>query len=261
VEGFDVKKLALAVSILAISAVSASAADLAARPYSKAPAMVAAPIFSWTGCYIGIEGGGNWGRAGTTAVTSPTPAFVGLPLTNNYDLSGGLVGGTVGCNYQASNWVFGIEGDVSWTNKSGSANDIAPFTTTSTNQLREKWFDTVRGRVGYAWDRVLFYGTAGGAFAGTTTDVCAIQGICVSSSRTRSGWVAGAGLEYAFWDNLSVKLEYLHADFGSANYIDPPVVVAGAGTFNARSIRLTDDIVRVGLNYRFGWGGPVVAKY
>jgi outer membrane immunogenic protein len=167
----------------------------------------------------------------------------------------------VGCNYQASNWVFGIEGDVSWTNKSGSANDIAPFTTTSTNQLREKWFDTVRGRVGYAWDRVLFYGTAGGAFAGTTTDVCAIQGICVSSSRTRSGWVAGAGLEYAFWDNLSVKLEYLHADFGSANYIDPPVVVAGAGTFNARSIRLTDDIVRVGLNYRFGWGGPVVAKY
>jgi outer membrane immunogenic protein len=236
----------------------AFAADLLARPYTKAPAVVVAPVFSWTGCYIGIEGGGNWGRAGTTAVSAPNPAHIGLPMTNDYDLSGGMVGGTVGCNYQASNWVFGIEGDASWTNKSGSTNNIAPFNTTATNQLRENWTDTVRGRIGYAWDRVLFYGTAGAAFTGTSFDIC--TAICLGDSETRSGWVAGAGVEYAFWDNLSLKLEYLHADFGTKNYIDPSVTI-GTATFDARGIRLTDDIVRVGLNYRFGWGGPVVAKY
>jgi outer membrane immunogenic protein len=249
-----------AVALVAIGVAPALAADLPARSYSKAPVVVAAPVYNWTGCYIGVEGGGNWGRAGTTAVTAPNPAAVGLPITNDYNLSGGLAGGTVGCNYQTGNWVFGIEGDASWTNKSGTAYDIAPFVTTSTNALKEKWFDTARGRVGYAWDRVLLFATAGGAFAGTTTDVCTITGVCVSDSQTRSGWVAGGGIEYGFWDNLSLKLEYLHADFGSKNYINPPVV-AGGGTFDTRSIRLTDDVVRVGLNYRFGWGSPVVAKY
>jgi outer membrane immunogenic protein len=239
---------------------AASAADLAARTYTKAPAM-AAPIYNWTGCYVGIEGGGNWGRAGTTAVTAPNPAVDGLPITNAYHPSGGLAGGTVGCNYQVTDWVVGIEGDVSWTDTRGAAPNLAPFTTTSTNDFREKWFDTVRGRVGYAWDRVLLFGTAGGAFAGTTTDVCTNTGVCVSDSQTRSGWVAGGGIEYGVWDNLSLKLEYLHADFGGKNYINPPVVIAGTGTFDTRSIHLTDDIVRVGLNYRFGWGGPVVAKY
>jgi outer membrane immunogenic protein len=238
---------------------AASAADLPGRTYT--PAVVAAPLFSWTGCYIGVEGGGNWGQAGTTAVTSPTPADVGLPITNNYNLTGGMAGGTAGCNYQVSNWVFGVEGDASWTNNSGSANDIAPFTTTSTNTLQEKWFDTVRGRVGYAWDRLLVYGTAGGAFAGTTTGVCTNTGVCANDSQTRSGWVAGGGIEYAFWNNLSLKLEYLYADFGGQTYFNPPVSIAGTGPFNSRSIRLTDDVVRVGLNYKFDLGGPVVATY
>jgi len=253
----------IGVGILSIAGFvgAASAADLPARTYTKASAVIAAPIYSWTGCYVGIEGGGNWGRAGTTAVTSPDPAGVGLPITNKYNLSGGLAGGTVGCNYQVSNWVFSIEGDASWTNTSGTTYDIAPFTKTSTNNLQEKWFDTVRARVGYARDRLLFFGTAGGAFAGTTMSNCTVTGVCVSDSQTRSGWVVGGGIEYAFWDNLSLKLEYLHADFGTKNYINPPVFIAGTGAFNTRSISLTDDVVRVGLNYRFGWGGPVVAKY
>jgi outer membrane immunogenic protein len=248
---------------------AASAADLPASTYTKAPAVVAAPVYNWTGCYIGVEGGGNWGRAGTTAATSVSPRDVGLPTTPNYNLSGGLVGGTAGCNYQVSNWVFGFEGDASWTKKSGNTNEIAPFTTTTTNTLQEKWFDTVSGRVGYAWDRVLIFGTAGGAFAGTTYTDCNntapfVAG-CLSDSQTRSGWVAGAGVEYAFWNNLSVKLEYLHADFGSKTYINTPVTVVTAPstffTFGSRSIRLTDDVVRVGLNYKFDFGSPVVAKY
>jgi outer membrane immunogenic protein len=253
------KKLFFAFCALTISAVGASAADMAPR-YTKAAPVVAAPLYSWTGCYVGVEGGGNWGRVSTTAASGPVGVF-GFPITNNYDLSGGLAGGTVGCNYQVSSWVLGVEGDASWTNKSGIANDIPPFTTTSTSAFKENWFDTIRGRIGYAWGKVLIFGTGGAAFAGTRTDVCTITLVCVSDSRTRSGWVAGAGLEVGVWDNWTVKLEYLHADFGHANYIDPEVTIGGAGTFRTRSIGLTDDVVRVGVNYRFGWAGPVVAKY
>jgi outer membrane immunogenic protein len=232
----------------------AVAADLPARTYTKAPAY-AAPIHSWTGCYIGIEGGGNWGRTSSTAV-APNPATVGLPITGNFDLSGGLAGGTVGCNYQVSNWVFGIENDFSWTNTSGTANDLFPFNTAATNRIQEKWLDTLRGRVGVAWDRALFYGTGGVAFTQASDTIC--SAICVSDSEERTGWVAGAGIEYAAWDNISLKLEYLHADFGSKNYINPPVFT-GIGTIETRSVHLTDDIFRAGLNWQFT--GPVIAKY
>jgi outer membrane immunogenic protein len=248
--------VSVAVAISAIVGISAaSAADMAVK---ARPLPVPVPVYSWTGCYLGVEGGGNWGRTSTTAVSGTTS--VGLPLTADYDLSGAIAGGTAGCNYQTGQFVFGIEGDVSWTDKRGTTFDIPPFNTTTTTSLRERWFDTIRGRVGWAWDKVLIYGTAGGAFAGTRTDVCDIRPVCVSDSQTRSGWTAGAGVEFAAWQNWSVKLEYLHADFGHKNYIDPPVTIGG-GTFRTRSVGLTDDLVRVGVNYRFGWGSPVVAKY
>jgi outer membrane immunogenic protein len=245
-----------AIGILALGTVlPALAADLPARTYSKAPVIAVAPAYSWTGCYIGIEGGGNWGRTRSTSASGPPG--VGLPITGNFDLSGGIAGGTVGCNYQVSNWVFGIENDFSWTNKSGTANDLPPFNTAASNLIREKWIDTLRGRIGITWDRALFYGTAGAAFADTSITVCNV--VCVGDSKTRSGWVAGAGIEYGVWQNLSLKIEYLHVDFGSKNYIDPPVF-NGIGTVVTRSVRLTDDMVRVGLNWRFG-NGAVVAKY
>jgi len=260
-------RLVVAVSILTASAVSASAADLPAA-YSKAPPVARA--YNWSGCYIGAEAGGAWSRSGIEAVTvigNAPPAAPGLPFTNDFSLSGALVGGTTGCNYQTGNWVFGTEGDVSWTDKSGAANNIAPFNQADSNLLREHWFDTVRGRIGYARDRLLIYGTAGAAFASTNLQFFdnRIPGGSVSDSRTRSGWVVGGGVEYAlpgtFLDNLSVKAEYLHADFGSRNYFDPPLAVAAITVVNTRKTTLTDDIVRVGLNYRFGWGGPVMAKY
>ena len=234
----------------------AIAADLPARTYTKAPAY-AAPVYNWTGCYLGIEGGGNWGRTSSTAVAGPNPALVGLPITGSYDLSGALAGGTFGCNYQVSNWVFGIENDFSWTNTSGTANDLAPFNTGATNHIKEKWLDTLRGRVGVAWDRALFYGTGGAAFTSASDTIC--FAICVTDSAQRTGWVAGAGIEYAAWDNISLKLEYLHADFGSKNYINPPVPTGTGATIETRSVHLTDDIVRAGLNWRFT--GPVIAKY
>jgi outer membrane immunogenic protein len=227
-------------------ATAASAADLAVKaPLYKAP--VTLP-FSWTGCYVGAEGGGIWGRSKDTAA-DPTRSDYGLPINNGFDLSGGLAGGTVGCNYQISNWVFGVENDISWTNATGSAADISGFNTAATSQTSEKWLDTLRGRLGYAWDRVLFYGTGGAAFAGTAVQVCN-PASCVNDSQNRTGWAAGAGIEYAPWDHVTLKLEYLHADFGTTSYINPSVPNS-IGTFVTRDVPLTNDLVRAGVNYKF----------
>jgi outer membrane immunogenic protein len=124
---------------------SAFAADLPAAPYVKAPPPP--PIFSWTGCYLGIEGGGSRGQSQHTAVG---PANAGLPINNSFNVDGGLFGGTVGCNYQISNVVAGIENDLSWTNASGTTNDIPPFNLAARSTTKETWLDTLRGRLGFA---------------------------------------------------------------------------------------------------------------
>jgi outer membrane immunogenic protein len=254
------KKLILAVTALATAASTAFAADLPPRApmATKAPFM-APVIFSWTGCYIGVEGGGNWGRSQQTAATAP---INGVPITGNFNLSGGIAGGTVGCNYQVSNIVVGIENDYSWTNKSGNAAGLPPtFAPTTVSSTKEKWIDTLRGRVGFAWDRALIYGTAGAAFAGTSVSVTDPVFGVVNNSQTRTGWVAGLGGEYAVladtWGAVSVKLEYLHADFGTKQYFNPPVVAGGA-TVVTRNVKLSDDMVRAGVNVKFNWGGPAV---
>jgi outer membrane immunogenic protein len=130
-------------------------------PAKAPPAPVA---FNWSGCYIGAEGGGSWGRSEQVAAAG---ANAGSTITGGFDLNGGLAGGTGGCNLQYDNFVFGIEDDVSWTNEHGSASDRPPFVTTATSQTSEKWINTLRPRLGYAFDRFLVYGTAGVALAST----------------------------------------------------------------------------------------------
>ncbi len=266
------KKLLLTgvAGVALLAGAPAHAADLGPRPTYKAPPIVAppVPIFTWTGCYLGIEGGGTWGRSRAVAVTSTDPEDVGLPLTNDFNISGGLFGGTIGCNYQfAPNWVIGIENDLSWTNKRGSASVIPPFNTAGVETHKERWLDTLRGRVGFSWDRVLIYGTGGVAFAGTNINVFNTEELVgVSDSKTRTGCTAGGGIEWAFWGNWTAKVEYLFVDFGSAHYVSPPVEI-GDITFVTRDVKFNDNIVRVGINYLFNWGkapigkGPVVARY
>jgi outer membrane immunogenic protein len=246
-------------TILGIGA--ASAADLPARTYAKAPVAVAAPVYSWTGCYIGVEGGGVWGRSQHYAAdpVDITNGVFGFPQTGGINPTGGVAGGTLGCNYQVGNFVVGIEGDGSWTNNSGSANLIFPFRATDVATTNQGWIATYRGRIGYAWDRVLLYATGGGASTNIGVNLCDPTFGCIGGSQTVSGWAAGAGIEYAFWQSLSVKVEYLHLGFGQT-YFGPLVPSAGF-IFRARNVSLADDIVRVGLNYKFGWGGPVVARY
>jgi len=255
------KKIFVAAAAFLGLASTAFAADMPmAAPYTKAP-VFAPVVFSWTGCYIGVEGGGNWGQSQQTARTGPA---VGAPITNNFNLSGGIVGGTVGCNYQVSNVVLGIENDYSWTNKQGTAQNIAPFTPGFASSTREKWIDTLRGRAGFAFDRVMIYGTAGAAFAGTDVSVSNPAFGAVTNAQTRTGWVAGVGGEWAAlvdsWGAVTFKLEYLHADFGNKQYFTAPAALGGA-TVVARDVKLTDDMVRAGVNVKLNWGGPVVAKY
>jgi outer membrane immunogenic protein len=257
------KKLLLTATGLLALATSAFAADLPAKaPMATKAPYIAPVIFSWTGCYVGVEGGGNWGRSSQTATTTPAP---GVPITGNFNLSGGIAGGTVGCNYQVSNVVVGIENDYSWTNKNGSAAGLPPaFTATSISSTKEKWIDTLRGRAGFAWDRFMIYGTAGAAFAGTSVTVVDPLLGTATSSQTRTGWTAGIGGEYAVladsWGAVSVKLEYLHADFGTKQYFNPPIVT-GAGGVVTRDVKLSDDMVRAGVNVNFNWGGPAIPKY
>jgi outer membrane immunogenic protein len=255
------KKICVAAAAVFGLATSAFAADMPmAAPYTKAP-VFAPVVFSWTGCYIGVEGGGNWGQSQQIARTGPA---AGAPITGNFNLSGGIVGGTVGCNYQVSNVVLGIENDYSWTNKQGTAANLPPATPGFASATREKWIDTLRGRAGIAVDRVMIYGTAGVAFAGTDVTVSNPAFGAVTNSQTRTGWTAGIGGEWAAlvdsWGAVTFKLEYLHADFGTKQYFTAPVAL-GPATVVTRDVKLTDDMVRAGVNVKLNWGGPIVAKY
>jgi outer membrane immunogenic protein len=245
--------LATAIALIGLGS-NAFAAD---QPVVKA----AAPTtLSWTGCYVGVSGGGNWGGSEQIARSGNT---AGTTITGNFRLKGSIAGGTLGCDYQIEQTVIGLENDASWTDLHGAASDLPPFNVQAASSTREKWIDTLRGRVGYAFDHFLVYGTGGVAFAGTDVIVSNPAG-AVSESKTRTGLAVGVGGEWAAWvaswGAVSFKLEYLHADFGSKQYIDPPVPI-GAFLAVTRDVKLTDDIVRAGVNVRFNWGGaPAAAK-
>jgi outer membrane immunogenic protein len=259
------KRVLLTAAAVVAAATTAFAADLPARPL-KAPMITFVP-FSWTGCYLGVEGGAQWGRSEQIARSGPVS---GQTITGGYNLSGGMAGGTVGCNYQFSNSVVvGIENDYSWTDKNGSARDVAPFNTAVVSATKEKWVDTLRGRVGYAFDRFMVYGTGGVAFAGTDVTVATPGAATVTDSRSRTGWVAGVGGEWAAYTGpmgtLSVKLEYLHADFGTSRYFGTPVNVQVSPfltqTIVSRDVKLSDDMVRVGVNWNFNTDPMMAARY
>jgi outer membrane immunogenic protein len=165
-----------------------SAADLVAET-PPAPVEQVAPVFTWSGPYLGLQGGGAWGSADFSGVGSE-------------NLNGGLLGGFVGYNWQLdNNIVLGLEGDASynWNEQSVGLDDYKFDTTGS-----------VRARVGYAFDRALFYGAAG--WTGAKGHVDTPVG---SDSATFSGWTVGAGLDYAFTDNVFGRVEYRYNDYGS----------------------------------------------
>lgn len=233
------------VALVALGAtVPALAADLGARaPYAKAPAYVA-PIYNWTGFYIGGHIGGAF---------SSDNNFNGLTTGN--DSNGRFLGGLqVGADYQfAPNWVLGVEGQYSWL--SGSVGAVFPGGFAYNNNQRA--LGSVTGRFGYTWGAGLLYVKGGYAYSDNNETVTFV-GFPVAfalNGNHRDGYTVGAGLEYMFAPSWSAKVEYQYYNFGSSNFIAPPQLVP-FGSFT------TDDhVVKAGLNYRFNWGGPVVAKY
>jgi outer membrane immunogenic protein len=259
------KKLALAAAaIFALFTGTASAADMAV----KAPPVVAPVPFSWTGFYIGVHGGGAWYDKDWDAPLTAINIAGGCPgcprpISSN-TASSWLAGGQVGFNYQTGIWVWGVEADASWTDLKGSGSNafFAPGFLLNNSEIDS--LGTIAGRVGITANQALFYVKGGGAWAHDRffTSFGAAPGVAFqAASDTRWGWMVGVGVEYAFAPNWSVKAEYNHMDFGSFTQTLNPQPGCGCVAFQY-DINQTVDLVKVGVNYRFGWGGgPVVAKY
>jgi outer membrane immunogenic protein len=243
----SMKKLPLAIAILAMSASSAFSADLAARPYTKAPPMIAA-MYDWSGFYIGINGGG--GSAHTCW------DLVGFGAEGCHNSTGGTVGGQVGYRWQTGPWVFGLEAQGNWADLSGStANLVIPG-----NVVRSKMdaFGLFTGQVGYAWNNVLLYAKGGAAVTDRNYENWGPAGTLLSSTGYDTRWspTVGAGLEYGFAPNWSVGVEYNHIFEGRhSTSFTTPAGVAIPG-YNSGG---DTDMVLGRLNYRFG--GPIIAKY
>jgi outer membrane immunogenic protein len=223
--------------VVAICAAPAAAADL--PMVTKAP--VAAPVFSWTGCYLGANLGYGWGRASATTTGG---GFTGSASEN---LNGVVGGGQIGCNYQWTSIVWGIEGDFQGTSQRHSDTFTVGGVTANTTD-RVPWFGTIRGRLGWAVNNWLFYGTGGwgyGEFKSDTTFTGAVVGT-ISTSRDHGFWVVGGGIENAFAPHWSWKLEYLYLSTGNLTNTS----AIGATVFTTTS-KFTDNIVRAGVNYRF----------
>jgi outer membrane immunogenic protein len=266
-------RLSLAASILALGTMGASAADLAARPYTKAPPVVAA-AYDWSGFYIGANGGGAWSRKCWDVVpfdinVIPIPPFTVAGPEGCHTASGATAGGQVGYRWQKAAWVFGIEAQGNWANLTGSNNSTEPFFALSnlTNRTKIDAIGLFTGQIGYAWNSFLLYVKGGAAVVNDKYDTyvfAAQPGVPAGQaftrgSETRWGGVGGVGGEYAFTRNWSFALEYDHLFMGNntARMTADPFFIAQLS--HHVNIRQDVDMLTARINYRFG--GPVVAKY
>jgi outer membrane immunogenic protein len=219
----------IAVAAMLIAPIAAQAADLSSPRYN-APAYSAPAYSSWTGFYVGLNGGYGFGKSNWTDPTL-------VVATGDFNVNGGLFGGTLGYNLQTGTWVWGLEGDFDLSTVKGSAGTAVCVPDCET---KNNWLATARGRLGYGgFYNWLPYLTGGAAFG----DIKATQG-AASVTTTKLGWAVGAGVEYAFMGNWSAKVEYLYADLGKANC---PTVTCGADI----DVKFNTNIVRLGVNYRF----------
>jgi outer membrane immunogenic protein len=279
--------LASAGAIALFAAQPAAAADM---PVKARPPVV--EVWTWDGLYVGGNVGYSWGRSKTNVDYYNT--VTGLPIapppgsitSQKFNMNGWVAGGQVGYNIQSGSWVYGVEADGQWTGQKGDSNFLCAITliggvcvpgltfappgvagTSLTLQQKLEWFVTIRGRVGVlVQPSTLAYVTGGFAFgqvkaSGVLTGVLgngALTSIAYSEKDTNAGWTVGAGIEQRLWGNWTGKLEYIYLDLGKFNYA---VQFPGVPTIGARiTSDITDHIVRVGLNYKFGPSGVVVAR-
>ena len=218
---------------------------------SGQPALAAAPSFSWTGFYVGINAGAGWGR---TTLSDPEPGFLAGALTDfegtsvTANSSGFLGGGQIGFNYQfAPGWIFGLEGQFSGADISGTFNG---FSGTSFH-TKTNWLASVTGRLGYAMaPNWLAYVKGGAAWAHDKYDVSYLG--TWSASDTRTGWTVGGGLEWAFAGDWSASFEYQFYDFGTRTLDFNPSDSPFFFTPSSQDVKQQIHTVKLGINYRFG---------
>lgn len=283
------KKASIAFVALGMVAGSASAADMPVKAQSlRAPSA----IYNWSGFYAGGNVGYSWGSADTdfnaepvtaNIINNPPITAVGIPGfvgSESVRPTGAIGGGQIGYNQQfARNWVAGFEADIQASGEKAANQFSNPFNFTvrggagsafvtgaalTDYEAKISWFGTVRGRVGYAWDRLMLYATAGLAYGevqmgGTRTVAGTVFGLPISStvalghSQLNAGWTLGAGIEAALVGNWTWKAEYLYVDLGSLDDPDAPAPritsVTGGKTLTHTSY--VDNIGRIGLNYKF----------
>jgi outer membrane immunogenic protein len=227
----------LAVLALGCLSTGALAADLETAPVAKAYAPAVAAVYNWTGFYLGAEAGGGWSRFDSIDTTIPA---AGSAATN---ASGVIAGGLAGFNYQIGNVVLGAEGGYAWSGISVSAGG-GGFSAT----VKNDYVATAAARIGYAFDRVLFYGKGGAAWTRDKGDANDGLGDTATGRFNRVGWLAGAGVEYAFLQNWSVKLEYDYLGFGR---ISETLTTTGALSASPALVKLDMQKLMFGVNYRF----------
>jgi outer membrane immunogenic protein len=257
------KFLLTAVGLTAVGIAPTIAADFPARApvYTKAPAIVA-PVYDWSGFYIGLNGGGASSRECFT-ITSVAGNAVNPNSEGCHNATGGLVGGQIGYRWQTANWVLGVEAQGDWASLKGSnpsLTAIIPYT----NQTKVDAIGLLTGQVGYTWNNVLLYLKGGAAVTDNkytsffpVGNGFAAAGVPFNAaSDTRWGGAVGGGIEIGFAPNWSVGVEYDHLFLGNPNITFPMSNIAVTRSDN---IRQDVDMGTVRVNYRFG--GPVVAKY
>jgi outer membrane immunogenic protein len=233
------RKLLLSATALAAFTAPVFAADLPARRTEPAAPVVYAPLFTWTGAYIGVNAGVGFSNNSSTTFT-PLNFTGDTVIFSGSNKTGFVGGGQIGYNWQVNQFVFGAEADIQYADL-GNKNTYADFGLSSKNG---NYFGTVRGRIGSAFDRALIYATGGLAYGDVGTRL-------FGGSSTRAGWTVGGGLEYAFTNNWTAKVEGLYVNIDRGNRYGT-VETDGGLVYGVSQSKNNDfGVVRVGLNYKF----------
>ncbi len=230
------------ISTVALASLAANAADLYRNPpppASYAPPAAYVDQNIWQGFYAGLNGGYGWSNGGDTI------SYSNGDSSARAQPPGGFGGGQIGYNFQSGSFVYGVETDFQGGDLSGRVTGATAGNLAFTSRESIDWFGTVRGRAGYAFGRVLVYGTGGFAY-GDVRQRAIYDGDPLGGNSTQAGWVAGGGIEYKINPAWSLKGEYQYIDLGSEKLTD------AANTLSTNGLDTSFQTVRIGLNYRFG---------